>query len=48
MKTVLFSLSDEEIAKVEFLKKFAKSKARTKVFKFCLARTYDMFKDVKA
>lgn len=48
MKTVLFSISDEEAAKVDYLKKFAKSKARTKVFKFCLARTYDMFKDVKA
>lgn len=48
MKTVLFSISDDEAAKVEFLKKFAKSKARTKVFKFCLTRTYEMFKDVKA
>lgn len=47
-KTVLFSINDDEAAKVEFLKKFAKSKARTKVFKWALSKAYDQFKDVKA
>jgi len=43
---VLFDITQEENDKVEFLKKFAKTKARTKVFKFCLVKTYELLKEV--
>ena len=35
------------IIKVDFLKGIAKTKARSKVFIYCLNKTYDQFKDVK-
>jgi hypothetical protein len=44
---VLFDISQEESDKVEYLKKFAKTKTRTKVFKFCLTKTYELLKEVK-
>jgi hypothetical protein len=43
---VLFDINNEENDKVNFLKKFAHTKARTKVFKFCLNKTYDLLKEV--
>jgi hypothetical protein len=43
---VLFDITQEESDKVEFLKKFAKTKTRSKVFKFCLIKTYELLKEV--
>ena len=47
MKSVLFKINDEDCLKVDFLKGIAKTKARSKVFIYCLNKTYDQFKDVK-
>jgi hypothetical protein len=47
MTIVQFNINEEDDKKIEFLKKFAKSRARTKVFKFCLNKTWDIYKDMK-
>lgn len=44
MTQVNFKINEDEEKMVDFLKEFAKTKTRTKVFKFCLKKTYDFYK----
>ncbi len=44
-KKVLITIDEKDEEMIEFLKPIVKSKARTKVFKFCLKKTYEMLKE---
>lgn len=47
MKIVQFKIDDEEQAMLEALRSHAGSKARSKVFKFALRKTFLMFNSDK-
>jgi len=44
MTQVNFAINKEDEKKVDFLKPFAKTTTRTKVFLFCLRKTYEFYK----
>lgn len=46
MSLVQFKTTDEDEKMIEALKERAGTTTRTKVFRFCLRKTYDLFKDV--
>jgi hypothetical protein len=47
MTKVLMDITPEEDKMIDSLKAFARTTTRTKVFKFCLQKTFEMFKEVK-
>lgn len=44
MKSVTFKIDEEEEQMIEALKGVAKTKTRTRVFRFCLNKTFEFFK----
>lgn len=44
MTLVQFKIDEKDEEMINALKGVAKTTTRTKVFKFCLKKTYDMFK----
>lgn len=46
-RTVLMKITPAEELMVEALKPIASTKTRTKVFKFALKKTFELYKDIK-
>ena len=44
MKAVTFKINEEEESMIEALKGVAKTKTRTRVFRFCLKKTFEFYK----
>ncbi len=47
MIIVKFDITPEQEEQVEFLKTHAKTKTRSKVFKFALKKTFDLYKEIQ-